>query len=1144
MRLLAAVVLVVAHVALGHAQQITTGTVTGVVRDDQKLPLPGASIELLNEQTGDVRQTVSNDSGVFTISAVSQGRHTLKVTLTGFKAVEQQGIQLRAGETFDVGTVMLGVGALTETIVVEAARDVVQTATAERRSVLEAEQLDSLIARGRDPIALLNLMPGVTPTVGTTSLGGQIGANTPVIAGQVGSSAGMRVDGMVASDPDTGNNNSPVSMDAIEEMVVVLNGLQAEFGRNTGAQINIISKSGTQKYHGSLATYVRNEGLNANSFFNNRLSLPKVVARYQTQTGTLGGPVSLRGLRNRLFFFYNYERWKTTEPTTNGPSSWTTTMPTVLERQGDFSQSLLPNGQLRVIRDPRTGQPFPGNRIPADRISPTGQAILNLFKEPNFFDRTISGGNFNYRAESPSDQRKTLNHIKLDFNATSADRLSVLVRAYRPITEAYNGVFAVNSNWDHFRHGYAQRETSVAVNHNRTFGAAIVNQASFSYRLNTEVGPTLDSLDPITRGATGLAALPRLFPTDNNVIPAISFTGVPNGPTIAFDGRFPIDGGDKRWTFADTLSWATGRHLFKAGVHFEYNINNEGPGPFQNCFASCINFDQTDANNPGNTGYAFANALLGNFTTYQEASGRPLSSGRQTLLEWFAQDSWKVSDNIAVDYGMRFSWGQPWRLREGQLGAGWVVERFDPARQPRLYRPAIVAGTRVGVDPVTGQTVPAASIGALVPNSGALYNGMVSVDDELSYDGAWRGTPPVQFGPRLGVAWDPTGSKRMSIRAAWGVTKQIPQGSGQFSFAFPAAPPVRLQPLLFYGTLNGLNTSQNQFFPENVTGFEPELRPQSTQHYSLEVQRQVGFDTVVSVAYVGNRQRNISLTRNLNVVPFGARFDLANADPTTGLPLSDNFLRPMLGLGNVNHIENIGVRKYNSLQVTANRRYARGLAFGGSYTLSKTMAEEGGLPLYLDDSWIYDYANSDRRHQGSVNVTWNLPRASELWNNGIVRAALDNWQLAGVGIFVSGAPATVTFTTQVATDILGGGDAGRIQMTCDPMANAPRTFNQWFDTSCFALPSRGDVGSPTRQMIRLPGSVDFDLTLSKNFPMGGVRRLQFRAELYNVLNHANWTNVNTAAIFNAQGAQINPQFGQVTASSQPRIIQLSLRFNF
>jgi hypothetical protein len=252
----------------------------------------------------------------------------------------------------------------------------------------------------------------------------------------------------------------------------------------------------------------------------------------------------------------------------------------------------------------------------------------------------------------------------------------------------------------------------------------------------------------------------------------------------------------------------------------------------------------------------------------------------------------------------------------------------------------------------------------------------------------------------------------------------------------------------------------------------------------------------------------------------------------------------MVGLGNVNHIENIGVRNYDSLQITANRRYTRGLAFGGSYTLSKTRGMEGALPLYLDDSWIYDYANSDRRHQGSVNVTWDLPAASQLWNNRVVRAALDNWQMAGVAILVSGAPATVTFTTQVATDLLGGGDPGRIQVACDPMGDAPRTFTQWFDTSCFALPSRGDVGSPNRQMIRLPGAVDFDLTLSKNFPMGAGRRLQFRAELYNVLNHANWTNVNTAAIFNAQGAQINPQFGQVTAASQPRVIQLSLRFNF
>ena len=180
------------------------------------------------------------------------------------------------------------------------------------------------------------------------------------------------------------------------------------------------------------------------------------------------------------------------------------------------------------------------------------------------------------------------------------------------------------------------------------------------------------------------------------------------------------------------LSWAPGRHLVKAGFHYEYNINSEGPGPIQNCFSGCFNFDQTDANNPGNTGYAFANALLGNFTTYQEANSRPLASGRQTLFEWFGQDTWKMFDTLSVDYGLRFSWGQPWRVREGQPGAGWVQERFDPAQQPRLYRPAVVNGVRVGFDALTGQTVPAGSIGALVPNSGALYNGMGHPGGDLS----------------------------------------------------------------------------------------------------------------------------------------------------------------------------------------------------------------------------------------------------------------------------------------------------------------------------------------------------------------------------------------------------------------------------
>ena len=1124
------------------AQQITSGTVSGITKDEQGLVLPGASIELRSEETGTIRTTVSNDAGVFNFPGTPAGRYSLKASLAGFRGIERSGIQLRTGEIYDAGPVVMVVGQFSEITTVSADLAIVQTGSAERTSVLEADQLDSLIVRGRDPMSLLNLLPGVTPVVGVSALGGQIGPVTPSIGGQLGLAAGLALDGQAASDGDTGRMGSHTSVDAIEEVRVILNNYQAEYGRNTGAQINVISKSGGREFHGSLATYIRHEALTANNFFNERNGLPKPLYRYKTVSGTLGGPVVLPWVsrRDRTFFFYSREMWDADEPR----GARRTTMPTALERTGDFSQTLDVSGRVIPIIDPLTGQPFAGNRIPATRINSNGQAILNLFPEPNFFDRSVSGGNYNYNDQDVATLRKALDQIKVDHNLSDREKLSVRWRRWRPITEAYGGVFAVNSNWNHFRNGYAQREDSVLVNHTRTFGGSVVNEASTSFRYTAEVGPILDSIAPMTRAARGLSGLGALFPGVNNgdIIPQATFAGVPGtAPSLAYDQRFPMDAGDKRLVLADNLSWAKGRHLFKTGVYWEWNLNSEGLGG--NCFSGCFNFSSTDRNNPGNTGHPFANALLGNFATYSESSRRPLLAGETEFMEWFVQDSWKALSNLTLDIGMRFSYGGPFRLLEGESGAGFVLERFDAARRPRLFTPAIVGGRRVGFDAPTGQSVPVTLIGALVPGSGDFYNGLVPPDDPIAFHGSWRKTPGIQPQPRIGFSWDPGGDMKTAIRGGFGVTKQVLNDSGDFSFQVTAAPPSRLQPEIFYGNIASIGSSQGFFFPGNVPGFQADYDPMTTYNFSLEVQRGIGLGTVVSAAYVGNRQHNIVRLRNLNVVAPGARFSPANIDPTNNLALPDAFLRPMVGLGDVTIRENTGSADYDSLQLTANRRYSRGFSAAGTYTFSRTRDDLGTVPIYRDaHEYLYDYSSQDRRHLASMSMTWDLP--STPWRNAASRAMLNHWQIAAVGLFSSGAPANVTFTTVDNADITGGGDPGRINMNCDPN-DFRHTFDRWFDTSCFSRPARGDFGNAPRQMIRLPGSQVWDLTFSKNFPLGAAaHRLQFRAELYNAFNLNVWTSLDTVARFDAQGNQINPTFGQVNAAGEPRVVQLSLRWMF
>jgi hypothetical protein len=1144
--------------------QSNTGTVTGTVKDEQGLALPGANVELIGEETGTVRPTTSAGNGAFTITAVAQGRYTLKVGLQGFKTVERRGIQLRSNETLDAGAVTLTIGRFEEVTTVTADPAVVQTASAEMSTTLESRQIDSLIARGRDPMALLRSLPGVSNAGdGPTSLGGTNGTGAPTIAGL--NATGMSLDGMATNDVDTNNQISTISVDAIEEIKIITNDYQAEFGRNAGASISIVSKSGTRDFKGGYAYYARHEKLNANNYFNILNGLPKPFYRYNTGSGTLGGPIGRPGgTRNKMFFFYAREDWVTDEP--RGVTR--STMPTALERQGDFSQTVDLGGKPIFIRDPSiaggtcnaaTGVGtacFAGNKISTDRISSYGRAILNQFPLPNFFDTAVSARNYNYQYQDIAHTTKAMNQLKVDMNPTRRDRLTVLMRNWDPLTTAYTGIFGLTSNYDELLHNYAKKEYDLQVKYVRTLGTKMVNELSVSHRQTHEIYSNV-AYDAVSLNKWGMAGLPQLYSGANvhTIIPSVTFGGITNGANIGYDGRFPINAGDIRRIVSDNLSWAAAKHLVKTGFVYEYDYNSEGLNG--NCYSVCLAFG-TDSNNPLNSNYAFANALLGNFLSYSQSNARIFRGGRNSLQEAFVQDSWKPMRRLTLELGLRVSSAHPYQLdtlRFGdsidvtdyagkKVGASFVLSRFDKARQIRLYTPTLVSGSRVGIDQITGQVVPAALIGAIVPNSGDVFNGLVTQDDPMAATG-WRNPPGPQWQPRLGFAYDLGGDGKTAIRGGFGVTKQSLVNSGSFANSVAAGPPASVQPTIFYGNLSSLSQSTGYLTPFGANGYAVDYTPQTVYNYSLNVQRNLGFGTVVSAAYVGNRARHIPLTQNINVLKPGARFDPANIDPTTNRVLVDAFLRPIIGYAGISIIQETGISDYNSLQVTVDRRFKNGLQYGAAYTLSSTHDMSGTVPLYHDaKSFLYDFAGSDQRHVLSLTYIWEIPGGNH-WHNPIVRRLVDRWQLSGVTSFGSGRPSGVSFSTTDSADILGGGDANRIRVTCDPnLKRSERTFDRWFNTACFARPAKGDEGNGGRAVIRLPGYNTTDLNLSKMLVGRQGRGLQFRAEIYNAFNQVVWTAVNTAARFDTTGAQVNAQFGQVTAAANPRIVQLALRVMF
>jgi hypothetical protein len=334
---------------------------------------------------------------------------------------------------------------------------------------------------------------------------------------------------------------------------------------------------------------------------------------------------------------------------------------------------------------------------------------------------------------------------------------------------------------------------------------------------------------------------------------------------------------------------------------------------------------------------------------------------------------------------------------------------------------------------------------------------------------------------------------------------------------------------------------------------EPDPKMLTFYQMSLGVQRDIGFKTVLDVAYVGNLGKNLGQTRQINSVPYGARFLPQNQDPTTNTPLPDNFFRPYIGYVNLPWYEFKGSSSYHSLQAQVKHQFTRGFQFNVSYTWSHALNYGNdystGVAQFNDVRfWNYGPSNSDRRHTLTANWLWDLPKASGLVNNGVVRLLFDNWQFSGIYAWATGLPSEVTMELADAVDLTGGGDGVTVTKTGPAnLAGGDRSFNHWFDTSKFVRTARGNVGSgaaASRDAFRLPGLNNFDLTFFKNFPLKGRVALQARWEMYNAFNHPTFSDVNSTARFDAAGNQINPQFGVVTAARSARVMQGSVRLSF
>ncbi len=671
----------------------TTGSLEGTVMDPSGQAVPGTSVKLQSETTKEVHSATTSSLGVFGFVAVPPDTYTLKVDHAGFKTYQRTGIPLSANERVALGQITLQIGAVSETISVSAETAHVETDTAENSADITTDQVGNLTARGRDIVSMLRTIPGVAWQADQDSAGGSYGTTSPSIRGASANQNIMAVDGVVSNDMGTPSVFSSVTtMDAIGEVKVILNGYRAEYAGNGGTIMQVVSKSGGKEYHGSVYWYARNNDFNANDFFNNRNGVARPEYRYNTTGFSVGGPIHIPGTnwnrnRNKLFGFYNLEQLNDRIP--GGLTQYN--MPTALERKGAFSQSYGTNGKVIIVNDPMNNKsPFPGNIIPASRLNPNGQILLNILPQPNFVNPAITAYNYNYQIQEVMVWPKRSQLFKFDYVPRENDRIWVRGKTWLSEQQGYS-VAAGATPVGFFAQCYCFSEEGLATGWTHVFSPSIVSEFNAGVRRNHEGWtPYSDKLTPtqqvpvagnllstVTRSALGYTA-GQWYPSANpdNIIPRYSFN-VQDPPNVSFDDRFLKNGTDFTFNLDDNITWIKGRHTIKFGGDVYRIREYEGE---RSKFDGTLSF-ATDANNPLDTNYSFANAALGTFDSYQESNARYGANERQAIAEWFVQDTWKIFKTLTLDYGVRWTWAnQMYPHYDGQQSRACAGSLYNPSQ--------------------------------------------------------------------------------------------------------------------------------------------------------------------------------------------------------------------------------------------------------------------------------------------------------------------------------------------------------------------------------------------------------------------------------------------------------------------------------
>jgi hypothetical protein len=1063
--------------------QSGTSAIAGVVRDASGGVIPGAHVRVVNTDTGVAIDAFANEQAMYRVPALMPGRYRVEADADGFEPRVIAGVVLEVSQTVAVD-ITLEIGRQSETVNVLASHvPLVESQSSAVTQTVTREMLAALPLPNRAAASLAALAPGVV----MIDMGTGTAENYPVfsVAGGRARNQTFLLDGGNATNAvglTRPQQLTSLPVDAMQEFQVASNNYAAEFGHSTGGVISMSTRAGTNTYRGSVFESHRNEALDARNAFAS--SKPAILLNQFG--GTLGGPAR----RDRTFFFGTWER---TRQRTGSPV--VSTVPTVLNRTGNFSDLVTATGERVPIYDPLTRQPFPGNVIPADRLDPVAMLALAHYPLPNAAGTATHAANF--VGNSLATLERDIVVGRVDHALSNNDRLTAryyLNDSGTNVTGSYGNPVA-----DPDADSTDVRVQSLLAAYTHIFPNQWANDLRVTYlrRKFIDERPNL--------GSNPAASL-QLNGVSDQAFPHMAIAGYASLSGAAVSrSQTPITD----LQVLDSLSWFQGRHALKVGFEFRGGGNSEVRDRGS---SGSFSFSPLYTSNLGaaHTGSALATFLLGAVNSASVQVSDRITT-RASYVAVYAQDDWRLSDRLTVNLGLRYDLELPRREIDNRMNA------FDPlAINPVSGTPGIV--TFAGRDGVPERAF-ATDVNNIGPRAGFAY--------QLTSTGrtVLRGGTGIFYGQTVSATIGDAAALGFSTSASF-VTAEA---TTQYAFLLRNGVPAYARPVL-NSALGAVpvgarpNTSVSFFNPAQVA-------PLSYQ-VNLGVQHELGPGLVLEAGYMGNESRNLpSNDLTLNQVT-----------PELMGPGDTQRLRPFPQFSNVTWINpSIGKSSYHGAFGRAQKRFSGGLSLLAHYTWSRFLDdaesenEYGQVGSYMDAyhrELDWGTSGTDVPHHVVLSVLYEIPRFN---TNPVVRHAVGGWRLGLLETLMSGAPFTV-ITTANTTNAFAAGPL-RPDLVGDPrLPRGERTLARWFNTGAFANPRPFAFGNSPRSLLRGPALITTDVTIEKSVPVTGRVKLDLRVEAYNVLNRVN---------YNVPGVALGaPDFGVITSARPARTVQLGVRLSF